>query len=197
MSKSSKNHWKYNQPILAIYPQTSYAINMNRRGFTIVELIIVITIMAILLVLAVVNLRGSQISARDDERKADIDNLALHLEIFYNSGRDGSTSLGRYTSTGLTTSGVASIQDNLRDMDLKSVMAPGITNPLDTLLMAANTDESTTGVLPQPTINQYVYQPLQQNGTLCTSGAQMCQRFNLFYRLESDDTVYVKTSKNQ
>lgn len=171
---------------------------MYRRGFTVVELIIVITIMGILLVLGVVNLRGSQISARDAERKADVEAIALHLESFYTNGRDGSTTLGRYPSTGLVTSPAAtSIQTNLRDIDLKSVMAPGITDPANTLIIATNTTQTTAGILPQPTIDQYIYQPLQQDGTLCTSGAQMCQKYNLYYRLETDNTVYMVTSKNQ
>ncbi len=178
---------------------------MHRRGFTIVELIIVITIMGILLVLGVVNLRGSQASARDAERKADIEALALSLESFYRNGRDGSTTLGRYSSTGLAAS-VSSIQQNLRDIDLKSVMAPGIDDPLDTLKMATNNNQTTTGITPSPTIDQYVYQPLQQDGSLCTSGSQMCQKFNLFYRLEvaniseacpTPGFVCKVTSKNQ
>lgn len=171
---------------------------MNRRGFTIVELIIVVAILGILLVLGVVNLRGSQASARDAERKGDIEAIAIHLESFYVSGRDGSTTLGRYPSTELANSpAAASIQLNLRDIDLKSVMAPGITDPADTLIIATNTTQTTTGILPQPTIDQYIYQPLQQDGSLCTSEAQMCQKFNLYYRLEADNTVYMVTSKNQ
>lgn len=171
---------------------------MNRRGFTIVELIIVITIMAILLVLAVVNLRSTQVNARDDERKSDIDSLAMHLEVMYNTGK-GVAEVGRYTSTGgYTTWTITNVQDNLRDIDPKSVMAPGFSDPVLTSFNAAtNNDQTTSGVLPQPTISQYVYQPLQQDGTLCTTGSQQCQKFNLFYRLETDNTVYVKTSKNQ
>ena len=53
---------------------------MLRRGFTIVELIITITIMGILLVLAVVNVSGTQAQARDDERKADVESISLNLE---------------------------------------------------------------------------------------------------------------------
>lgn len=171
---------------------------MNRRGFTIVELIIVITIMAILLVLAVVNLRSTQINARDDERKSDIDSLAMHLEVMYNTGK-GVAEVGRYTSTGgVSVWSTTDVQNNLRDIDLKSVMAPGFSDPVLTSLTAAtNNVQTTTGVLPQPTISQYVFQSLQQDGTLCTLGSQQCQKFNLYYRLEADNTVYVKMSKNQ
>ena len=40
---------------------------MKARGFTVVEILVVIIIMAILLTLAVVNVRSTQINARDAE----------------------------------------------------------------------------------------------------------------------------------
>lgn len=179
---------------------------MYRRGFTIVELVIVVTIMAILLVLGVVNLRSAQASARDDERRTDIENLSLHLEIFYRSGIEGSANTGRYPSDGLVDYGASFITENLRDLDLKSVMAPGVTDPLVTLKMANNNTQTTAGVSPQPSTSEYIYQSLQQDGTLCTETLQMCSKFNLYYRLEvaaiSPDCpapgfVCMVTSKNQ
>jgi len=171
---------------------------MKRRGFTIVELIIVIAIMGILLVLVVVNIRGTQVSARDDERKADVANLALQLEVFYKNGRDDSSTVGRYPSVDLIISGVGSIQSNLRDISLETVKAPGVTDPLQTLVMATNDTQTTAGVAPQPTINQYVYQPIYVDGTaLCATGMTNCRKFNIYYRLESDNAVYMVTSKNQ
>jgi len=164
---------------------------MKRQGFTIIELVVIIAVMGILLVLGVVNLSGSQASSRDAERKTDIETIATHLETYYTSGNDDSVNVGRYPSTGLPT------QETLvlRDIDPQSYMAPGMTTT--SLIAATNNIQTTAGVLPQPTINQYVYQPLQQDGTLCTTGAQQCQKFNLFYRLETDNTVYMLTSRNQ
>lgn len=164
---------------------------MNRRGFTIVELIIVIAVMGILLTLAVVNLRSSQVNARDDERKTDIANIAVQLESFYTSGTDGSTSLGRYPSTYL----IGHEQTLLRDVDQKSLDTPGTST--SSLVVATNNTQTTAGIAPQPTISQYVYQSLQSNGSLCTSEAQECKEFNLFYRLEADNLVYMINSKNQ
>jgi len=176
---------------------------MYRRGFTIVELIITITIMGILLVLGVVNLRGTQANARDDERKTDIEAIAMHLESYYMSGTDGTTAFGRYPSTGL----IGNEEANLRDIDPKSLATPGAAVdannvPISSLTPATETTgvaqvQTTTGVNPQPTINTYVYQPVQANGMLCNSGAQECRKFNLYYRLETDNIVYMVTSKNQ
>ena len=164
---------------------------MNRRGFTIVELIVVISVMGILLILSVVNLRGSQIDARDTERKTDIETIALHLDTFYKSGTEDSTSVGWYPSTVI----VGTETTILRDIDPKSLATPGTTS--SSLVAATNSTQTTAGVSPQPDINQYVYQPIQSDGTLCTLVTQECRKFNLYYRLEKDNTVYILTGKNQ
>ena len=164
---------------------------MIQRGFTVVELIITITIMGILLVLAVVNLNASQLNARDAERVADIEAFALNLESFYSTGQDTNERLGRYPATDLLASGVDSLRDNLRDIDFKSVTAPGVSDPLLTLQTAANTGTQT------PTKNQYIYQPLQGDGTLCTTATQDCRKYNIYYYLEGDASVHVQKSKNQ
>lgn len=178
-------------------------IHMKRRGFTIIELIIVVTIMGILLTIGVVNLRGSQANGRDAERKVDVDTIALHLETYYTSGIDGTAHTASYPSTALTATTASMIQ-YLRDIDTKSITAPGVTDPTLTFISATNNTQTTAGVLPQPTINQYVYQPLQNDGTLCTLNTQECRKFNLYYKLENATTdcpapnnICMITSKNQ
>lgn len=155
---------------------------MNRRGFTIVELIIVIVIMGILLTLALVNLRSTQVSTRDKERTTDIGSIALSLEQFYQSGTDGSTDFSHYPSTGIA--GSSNIQLDLRDADLKVFTPPGATDADTGFVMASNNLQTETTVSPLPTIATYVYQPLTQTGALCTPGLYWCAKFNLFYRLE-------------
>jgi prepilin-type N-terminal cleavage/methylation domain-containing protein len=169
---------------------------MLRRGFTVVEIIITITIMGILLTLAVVSLTSSQVNSRDTERKGDIEALATHLETFYRNGSDTSPNPGRYPSTAITSNETA-LRNALRDIDIKSVIAPGSAGMSATLAPATNATQTTTGVAPQPTITQYVYQPLQSNNTLCSNETQECRKFNIYYRLEADNTVYMVTSKNQ
>jgi prepilin-type N-terminal cleavage/methylation domain-containing protein len=174
---------------------------MTRRGFTIVELIITITIMGILLTLAVVNVSSTQMNARDDERKADIEAIASNLEAFYSTGTDGASNFARYPTTTLANS-QSDIIANLRDANIKSFLAPGVTNVTLSFVASTNTGtassiQSPAGVLPQPTKDQYVYQPIKSDGSVCTAGNVDCRKFNLFYRLESDNTVYRLTSKNQ
>lgn len=171
---------------------------MRTRGFTVVELIITITIMGILLLLAVVNLSASQLSARDAERVADIEIIASHLEGFYRVGYDNSPSdVGRYPSAAFTTSGgEAFILQVLRDINPDALRAPGVTSPTLSLISATNNSQTTTGVLPQPTINQYVYQPINADGSLDSTGTT-ARKYNLYYRLEKDNAVYMVTSKNR
>lgn len=56
------------------------------RGFTIIELLITLTIMVILLSLAVVNIKSGLAHSRDDKRKTDIGNIARGLEQRYTNG---------------------------------------------------------------------------------------------------------------
>lgn len=174
-------------------------IHMNRRGFTMVELIIVITIMGVLFTLGVVNLRGAQGNGRDAERKIDVETIAQHLETYYTSGTDGSISTGFYPSTSLTASTTSMILA-LRDIDEDSITAPGVTTgPTSTFISATNATQTTAGVTPQPTIDQYVYQPIKSvSGTLslCVSSEE-CRKYNLYYRLEVTNAVTMITSSNQ
>lgn len=169
-----------------------------RRGFTIVELLITITIMGILLVLGVVGISSTQVRARDDKRTADVQSIALHLESFYKTGSTGSTVLSRYPTTDLATS-AATMTSYLPDIDTKSLTAPGASGPTSSFIAATNAIQTVAGVAPQPTISQYVYQPILNTSLLCTgtTGTEDCRKFNIYYRLESDNTVYMITSKNQ
>jgi type II secretory pathway pseudopilin PulG len=180
----------------------------NFGGFTIVELAVVITVMGILLVLGIVVLDTAQINARDAERKTDIETIATNLEAFYTSGDDNSTVVGRYPSTLL----VGTETTKLRDIDPKNLIAPGVDDGdndisehiVSTFKKADDTNPigqpqptTTLTINPRPTIATYVYQPLKSDGALCTAEDQECRKFNLYYMLEADNTVYMVTSKNQ
>lgn len=56
---------------------------MNRRGFTIVELLIVIVVIAILASISVVAYNGIQTRARDSARSQDIKTIVKALEMHY------------------------------------------------------------------------------------------------------------------
>src|SRR5436190_20369463 len=59
------------------------SIKKNNRGFTIVELLIVIVVIGILAALVIVTYNGIQQKARDTERKTDIKALQGHFEAYW------------------------------------------------------------------------------------------------------------------
>ena len=92
----------------------------------------------------------------------------------------------------------------LRDIDVNSITAPGVKDPAKSFTSATTNTQTTAGIIPQPFITadvldqyNYIYQPLQSDGTLCTTALQECRKFNLYYRLETDNTINMVTSKNQ
>ena len=92
---------------------------MRKRGFTVVELVIVITIIGILITLTSASLNNSIVNARDSERKADIKTIAVNLEKYYNSNG------GVYPSTEIIT--IEGTKKIFPDIDTKSLSAPGFT----------------------------------------------------------------------
>lgn len=61
------------------------------RGFTVIELMVVMVVMAILLTLGVAQFNGTQANARDAERRADIETISKGLESRYNNGNPFAT----------------------------------------------------------------------------------------------------------
>jgi len=172
---------------------------MKKHGFTVVEILIVITIMGILLILAVINVNSSQVQARDNERKVDVENIALALETGFkdpNTMNQDFTQTGYYPGTAVM--GAAINANNVRalfpDLDPESLRAPNVDedDPVS-LVLATNGTQTTAGVRPLPTISTYVYQPISTSG-LC---ADKCRSFNLYYRQEADNTVQVVKSRRQ
>ena len=64
---------------MKLLPNTKF----NTKGFTLVELLVVIVILAILGVVGVTIFTGTQASARDAKRKADISSMAKAMEANY------------------------------------------------------------------------------------------------------------------
>lgn len=56
----------------------------EQKGFTIIELLVVIVIIGILVALALPNLFAAQARGRDSERKNDLKNLQQRLETYFN-----------------------------------------------------------------------------------------------------------------
>lgn len=150
------------------------------RGFTIVELLVSIVVMAILATIIVTSINGIGTYSRDNQRKADIAVIAQSLERYYktNAVATGAT----YPATTVGSSGIATIVNST-----DAVQAPDAST--NSVVIA------TTNAAQTPTISQYVYQPLTLAGGLCTSTP--CARFKLYYRLEATNEVITQDSMRQ
>jgi type II secretion system protein G len=56
----------------------------NKQGFTLLELLVVVTILGILAAVGMGQYRTSQMKARDGQRKSDLSNITRALEMYYN-----------------------------------------------------------------------------------------------------------------
>lgn len=155
----------------------SHALN---RGFTIIELTLVIVVIGILVGVAFDSMVGYQSSARDKERASDISLIAESLERYY---RTHAVAIGAtYPSSSTSPSNFATIVNNI-----DAVTAPSKASNSITIATSAN-DQS-------PAVNEYIYQPLNIDASLCDTAP--CVRYKLFYKLEATGAVIVKNSLRQ
>lgn len=151
-----------------------------QRGFTIVELAIVIVVIAILVGLTMGSTAGFQEQARDGERISDIDVIARTLESNY---RTQAVATGAtYPATSV---GAAGFNALITDAD--ALKAPDKTT--SSIVIASS------NLAQEPPFDQYVYQPLNVDESLCTTAP--CVKFKLYYRLEKDGVIVTKNSMRQ
>jgi type II secretory pathway pseudopilin PulG len=149
-------------------------------GFTIIELVVTIGVLTILVGIAFGTIMGVQSRAQDAERASDVSVIAQTLERYYKT--QASATGATYPANSIGASGIAAlIEDN------DAYIAPGQTS--NSIVIATSNSAQT------PTINQYIYQPLNLDGTLCTSTP--CVRYKLFYTLEATNTTVVVNSMRQ
>jgi general secretion pathway protein G len=137
------------------------SLNKQNKGFTIVELLIVIVVIGILAGLVITTYNGIQQKARNTERTTDLKTFQSQLEA-YNANN------GRYpTTTDLgTTSGtnVTWIAANLKGMDKETLRDP---KGSDYSLLNTGTG----------TANKYTYVPSPSG---CDNSATDCASYKLY-----------------
>lgn len=172
-------------------------------GFTLVEILITITVMGILLTFAVVSLSGSLARARDDDRKTDVNTIAIRLESLYRVGFtfEDLTSItqGEYPSTQQMNL-PAKRDEMFKDFDLSGRTVSGTSSTNDSIVTPLTDNINYTPA----NVNEYAYIPLRFDTVggafhVCEDHtASDCRRFIIRYRLESDpNTVLELRSKNQ
>lgn len=146
---------------------------MNKRqgaGFTIVELLIVIVIIAVLASVTVVAYSGVQNRGKDTERQTDIRQIAQQLEMYYQE-------YGYYPPFQQSTVGVNVVAwrtVNLPNLKDALLTPPGVSVPS----LVNNTT---------PTTSQYGY---HNNGSCI--GTQ-CTRYRLYWRSGVDNHIETYT----
>lgn len=198
-----------------------------RRGFTLVELMITMTIMVILVSVAIVSLRGTQANGRDAKRTSDTATIARGLEARYGNGMtapsDGTavalasggsctttqpisslTALesGAYPSTEELTYVMGTTDSAYCPNKVSSYITedlPGISN---TNLQPPGSGAlilATSATIPSAATvgKNYYYLPLDANGNICSSISTPCTNFTLYYVSEVDGALHTIVSKHQ
>lgn len=155
----------------------SKQIKLGQRGFTIVELLIVIVVIGILAALVLNTFANTQKRARDTERQTDTKSISTQLEVYYNDN-------GFYPIHSDITPA------NLAGMDEGAVRAPGLnTGTSITASPSANKDQY--GYSCRDAANAVIASPVATTG---------CAKFELSYTKEDprdgDTTPMVIKSLN-
>lgn len=146
-----------------------------QKGFTIVELLIVIVVIGILAALVLNTFAGVQQRARDTERQTDVNAIATQLEVYYND-KGGYPQFSQIDTE-------AEALAAFPGLDAGALHAPGQTF---SLITAAD-----------PTISQYRYQAFEDAAkTVACDADDACINFTLTYRKEGDNSLVVKNSLN-
>lgn len=146
----------------------------TQKGFTLVELLVVVSIIGLLSTLAVVALGSARVQARDAKRVADVKQMQTALELYFsdNNGYPGSDGGG----SGLTL-GSGNFTALTRENGFENTPSPGT----ETVYMG------NVPANPSPGGADYVYLGLDSDRTTeCTSGA--CAAYSITFTLESDST---------
>lgn len=152
------------------------------KGFTIVELLIVIVVIGILATLVIVTFTGIQQKARDSKRQTDINALDSHIEAYY-------ASTGHYPSN-TDLGSLTWVKANMKGLDPSAFVDPKASAPTGDATGIANQSEGSS--------TQYGYQVYQSDGaTACgVTDDTDCAVFTLTAHLENgtQPNLYQKKS---
>lgn len=146
----------------------------DQRGFTIVELLIVIVVIGILAALVVTTYAGIQSKARDSKRQSDIQALQTQIEAFYASNN-------YYPAMADINS------DTWRSTNMKSLDPGAMTDP-------SGSNATFVASAPTATSKQYQYAPLSSTNAACAAGGTDCVSYTLAAYLENTKAVYKKNN---
>jgi prepilin-type N-terminal cleavage/methylation domain-containing protein len=148
------------------------------KGFTIVELLIVIVVIGILATLVIVTFTGIQQKARNSQRQTDINAVDSHVEAYYASS-------GNYPT-------YAQLNDaTWRAANLKGLDPQALVGPKGGTLTHVN------GAAAGDSYNYYATESANSNAECSASGTTddtACDTFTVAALLEGGSTQYSKKS---
>jgi prepilin-type N-terminal cleavage/methylation domain-containing protein len=156
------------------------SLKKQNKGFTIVELLIVIVVIGILALLVITTYAGIQAKARNTKRQTDLKSLQTKLEAFYNDN-------GYYP--------------NLADMQSDTWLAANMKGiDLNSLVDPSNPTQSNDPVAT-PAAKVYAYAPLDASGNSCAGAGNdvNCAKYTLTATFEgtvNGQTTYTISSLN-
>lgn len=145
----------------------------SQKGFTIVELLIVIVVIGILAALVLNTFSGVQRRARDTQRQTDVNSVATQLEVYYNDN-------GGYPQWTQIDS-AADMKALFKGLDEGAMVAPQAASGTTFSWVSSAT----------PTNTQYGYVPAG-----CGAGDNSCTSFSIYYQKEEGATTEQKKSLN-
>ena len=144
----------------------------TKSGFTIVELLIVIVVIAILAAISIVAYNGIQVRARDTDRASDISQIKKKIETYYAINSSYPSANDMQSST---------FRANSLDIQNNSIVTPAGSTQTIAYCWPGNT-------------NGYCYSGTTTAGD-CTAAGATCTGYWITYRTESapnTDILYQK-----
>jgi type IV pilus assembly protein PilA len=153
--------------------------NQDNRGFTIVELLIVIVVIGILALLVITTYSGIQAKARNAKRQTDVQSLQTQVEAFFSQN-------GYYPS--LTDMNSAS----WRTTNMKSLDPNALVDPSSSCAPA-----TASCLVSAPAAKSYAYAVSNSSGTSCESADSTCSQYTLTATYEgtvNGQSTYTKSN---
>jgi|SRR5690606_27872544 len=153
---------------------------MKRRGFTIVEIVIIIAVIGILVGIASLSFASVQRDTRDSQREATVNLIAKALERYHDENGEYPSVRSLVNDHSENTGQAVAAKLGLKPSDLKMPGTPeSITNPLSS--SSSNDD-------------QIIYEGDDLDWFSCVNSVDGgCFSFMLTYKKESGETVSVES----
>jgi prepilin-type N-terminal cleavage/methylation domain-containing protein len=143
------------------------SLKKSNKGFTIVELLIVIVVIGILALLVITTYSGIQAKARNSKRASDVKSLQTHIEAFFSQK-------GYYPSRAdLNLPSWRVLPDNMKGLDANALKDPSSTcDP-------SPASGSSTCIVAAPVAKAYAYAVLDSAGASCELDDTTCAKYTL------------------